>query len=301
MEEKTYQLVSDGRRLDVQLSEEAGISRSRAAALMEEGYCLLEGKPCRKAGTKPPAGREVVLTVPAPKDAAPQAEDIPLEILYEDGDLAVVVKPRGMVVHPAAGHSEGTLVIDTCGTKRAVVESCMALAEQYGFTFVGGHPMAGTQYSGYKYSRANLFSGAAMVIVPPDFGDIALLSRVKELLAPAGFGSIHVTTAEEHDRAIAFTSQLTHLVSNAYVKSHTAGQLKGFTGGSYRDMTRVAWLNPEMWAELFLENADNLSAELSGLIAELEKYRAAIDSGDRETLTALLAEGRRIKEEAEGK
>ena len=110
MEEKTYQLVSDGRRLDVQLSEEAGISRSRAAALMEEGYCLLEGKPCRKAGTKPPAGREVVLTVPAPRDAAPQAEDIPLEILYEDGDLAVVVKPRGMVVHPAAGHSEGTLV-----------------------------------------------------------------------------------------------------------------------------------------------------------------------------------------------
>ena len=110
MEEKTYQLVSDGRRLDVQLSEETGISRRRAAALMEEGYCLLEGKPCRKAGTKPPAGREVVLTVPAPKDAAPQAEDIPLEILYEDGDLAVVVKPRGMVVHPAAGHSEGTLV-----------------------------------------------------------------------------------------------------------------------------------------------------------------------------------------------
>ena len=110
MEEKTYQLVSDGRRLDVQLSDAAGISRSRAAALMEEGYCLLEGKPCRKAGTKPPAGREVVLTVPAPKDAAPQAEDIPLEILYEDGDLAVVVKPRGMVVHPAAGHSEGTLV-----------------------------------------------------------------------------------------------------------------------------------------------------------------------------------------------
>ena len=110
MEEKTYQLVSDGRRLDVQLSEEAGISRSRAAALMEEGYCLLEGKPCRKAGTKPPAGREVVLTVPAPRDAAPQAEDISLEILYEDGDLAVVVKPRGMVVHPAAGHSEGTLV-----------------------------------------------------------------------------------------------------------------------------------------------------------------------------------------------
>ena len=110
MEEKVFRLLSDGRRLDVQLSEAAGISRSRAAALMEEGCCLLAGEPCRKAGTKPPAGREIVLTVPAVKDAAPQAEDIPLEILYEDADLAVVVKPRGMVVHPAAGHSEGTLV-----------------------------------------------------------------------------------------------------------------------------------------------------------------------------------------------
>ena len=110
MEEKTVQLQSDGRRLDVQLSEAAGISRSRAAALMEDGYCLLEGEPCRKAGTKPAAGREIVLTIPAPKDAAPQAEDIPLDILWEDADLAVVVKPRGLVVHPAAGHSEGTLV-----------------------------------------------------------------------------------------------------------------------------------------------------------------------------------------------
>ena len=110
MEEKVFQLESDGRRLDVQLSEAAGISRSRAAALMEEGYCLLAGEECRKAGRTPPAGQPVTLKIPAPKDAAPQAEDIPLEILYEDGDLAVVVKPRGMVVHPAAGHSEGTLV-----------------------------------------------------------------------------------------------------------------------------------------------------------------------------------------------
>ena len=110
MEEKVFHLTSDGRRLDVQLSEEAGISRSRAASLMEEGYCLLAGEPCRKAGTKPAAGKAVTLTIPAPKDPVPKAEDIPLEILWEDADLAVVVKPRGMVVHPAAGHSEGTLV-----------------------------------------------------------------------------------------------------------------------------------------------------------------------------------------------
>ena len=110
MEARKIRVTSDGRRLDVLLSEAAGISRSRAAALMEEGCCLLEGEPCRKAGTKPPEGREVVLAIPEPRNAAPQAEDIPLDILWEDADLAVVVKPRGMVVHPAAGHSEGTLV-----------------------------------------------------------------------------------------------------------------------------------------------------------------------------------------------
>ena len=110
MEAKEIRVTSDGRRLDVQLSEAAGISRSRAAALMEEGCCLVEGVPCLKAGTKPPEGREAVLTIPAPKDPVPRAEDIPLEILFEDADLAVVVKPRGMVVHPAAGHEDGTLV-----------------------------------------------------------------------------------------------------------------------------------------------------------------------------------------------
>ena len=110
LEEKIIEIPADGRRLDVQLSEAAGLSRSRAAALMDEGFCTVNGKPCRKAGEKPAPGSAVVLTVPAPKDPVPKAEDLPLEILYEDEDLAVVIKPRGMVVHPAAGHSGGTLV-----------------------------------------------------------------------------------------------------------------------------------------------------------------------------------------------
>jgi 23S rRNA pseudouridine1911/1915/1917 synthase len=109
-EEKQVRAVSDGRRLDVLLSEASGLTRSRVASLMEEGLCLSGGKECRKAGTKLPEGREVVLTIPAPREAIPQAEEIPLEILYEDADLAVVIKPRGMVVHPAAGHPDGTLV-----------------------------------------------------------------------------------------------------------------------------------------------------------------------------------------------
>lgn len=110
MTDTEYKVLSDGRRLDVLLSESTGLSRSRVAVLMEEGLCVSAGKACRKAGTKLPEGQEILLTVPAPREATPQAEDIPLEILYEDEDLAVVVKPRGMVVHPAAGHPDGTLV-----------------------------------------------------------------------------------------------------------------------------------------------------------------------------------------------
>ena len=110
MDETEYRVISDGRRADVLLSGETGLSRSRVAALMEDGLCEAGGKEIRKAGSKIPAGQEVILRVPAPREAAPQAEEIPLEVLYEDADLAVVVKPRGMVVHPAAGHPDGTLV-----------------------------------------------------------------------------------------------------------------------------------------------------------------------------------------------
>ena len=110
MTDTEYKVSSDGRRLDVLLSEATGLSRSRVASLMEDGLCVSGGKECRKAGLKLPEGQEIILTVPAPREAVPKAEDIPLEILYEDEDLAVVVKPRGMVVHPAAGHPDGTLV-----------------------------------------------------------------------------------------------------------------------------------------------------------------------------------------------
>ena len=165
--------------------------------------------------------------------------------------------------------SKNTTVIDLCGTKAAVCECGFALAKEYGFTFVGGHPMAGTQYSGIKYSKANLFKGAPMVIVPPVYDDIAFLDNIKQLLSPAGFGKITVTTAEKHDSMIAFTSQLAHVVSNAYVKSPTAQSHKGFSAGSYKDMTRVAWLNEYMWSELFLENKEPLLFEIDSIISAL--------------------------------
>lgn len=193
------------------------------------------------------------------------------------------------------------VVIDACGTKRKVCSMCFPIAEEYGITYLGGHPMAGTHKSGFKYARANLFRNAPMVIVPPSFDDIELLDRVKTLLAPVGFGSISVTTAEKHDELIAFTSQMPHIISNAYIKSPTAASHKGFSAGSYKDLTRVAWLNPKLWAELFLENRDCVLNELDWFIAALEQYRDAVKNDDFETLEKLLDDGRRRKEEVDGR
>ena len=194
----------------------------------------------------------------------------------------------------------GPVVIDACGTKRKVCSLCFPIAEKYGLTYLGGHPMAGTHNSGFKYSRANMFHNAPMVIVPPTFDNIELLGRVKELLAPCGFGCISVTTAEEHDKMIAFTSQMPHIVSNAYIKSPTAKAHKGFSAGSYKDMTRVAWLNAPMWAELCMENRDHILSELETYISALEQYRDAVRDQDLPKLTALFEEGKRCKEEVDG-
>ncbi|MDP4133446.1 MAG: prephenate dehydrogenase [Bacillota bacterium] len=194
-----------------------------------------------------------------------------------------------------------TIVIDCCGTKRKICEMGFRLAEKYGFEFVGGHPMAGTHRWGFKNSRANLFKNACMVVVPKTFDDINLLERIKKVLLPAEFGFISVTTAQKHDHLIAFTSQLAHVVSNAYIKSPTALEHKGFSSGSYMDLTRVAWLNPDMWTDLFLENKDNLLSEIDTIVHSLLEYREAIASEDADSLRALLDEGRKRKQEVDGK
>lgn len=193
------------------------------------------------------------------------------------------------------------VVIDCCGTKRTVCEACFPVAEEYGFTYIGGHPMAGTHFSGYKYARPDMYKGAPMVIVPPRYDDINLLDKVESLLSPAGFGTYSVTTAQDHDQMIAFTSQMAHVVSNAFIKSPTARKHKGFSAGSYKDLTRVAWLNPAMWADLFIENRDYLIEELDIYIENLVKYRDAMKTANREELVKLLDEGRNIKEEVDGK
>ena len=196
------------------------------------------------------------------------------------------------------GGTCGPIVIDVAGVKRHVCEAAFPIAEQHGFAFCGTHPMAGSQYSGFAYSRPDLFKGAPMVLTPPALPDTAkldLLDRINELLRPCGFGTFSVTTPESHDAAIAFTSQLAHVVSNAYVKSPTAQGHHGFSAGSYRDLTRVAHLNPQMWSELMMENADNLACELRMLIENLSAVESALVDGDGGRLELLLAQGDRIK------
>ncbi len=219
--------------------------------------------------------------------------DLVLVTLYPEAAIQTV---REFAPH----FGEKPIVLDCCGTKRVVCEACFQVAEEYGFTYAGGHPMAGTQYSGYKHAKANMYRNQPMVIVPPRFDDIYLLTKIKELLAPAGFSHISVTTAEKHDETIAFTSQLAHVVSNAYIKSPTARCHHGLSAGSYKDLTRVAWLNAPMWAELFMENKDNLIDEVNGIIKNMEAYRDAMEQNDYDGLVALLEEGKRIKEEVDG-
>ena len=219
--------------------------------------------------------------------------DLILLAIYPDGSAGWLEENAHLV-------SKQALVIDCCGVKREICSRCFPLAEKFGFTFVGGHPMAGSHFSGFKYSRANLFTGQPMVLVPPVFDDIELLDRVKEALKPCRFGSFSVTTAEKHDKMIAFTSQMPHILSNGFIKSPTALEHKGFSAGSYKDLTRVAWLNPRMWAELFLENQDFVLEELDIYIQSLCAYREAIAKGDMDTLIALLDEGKRRKEEVDG-
>ena len=195
--------------------------------------------------------------------------------------------------------SEGELVIDCCGIKRRICEAGFSEAKKQCFTFVGGHPMAGKQYGGFKNSSETLFDGATMVLVTEKRDDIAFLAHLKELFKMAGFGRLSFMTADQHDDMIAFTSQLTHIAANAFVKDE-ANYPAGFpVGGSFRDFTRVADLNENMWSDLFLENKEYILKVLEDYIGELEKYRTAIEEENEDELKKLLKAGSKSKKTAD--
>jgi Prephenate dehydrogenase len=192
---------------------------------------------------------------------------------------------------------KGALVIDVSGIKRYICQNMPPIAGKYGFVFVGTHPMAGKEKGGYQNSEAALFRGASFIITPTDDASAEQVEWLRGFSAQIGFGMQVVCSPEEHDRMIAFTSQLPHVLANAYVQSPQCLHHRGFSAGSYRDVSRVARLNEHLWAELFLQNADALTQELDLLIRNITEMCDAIKANDRETLETILGRGRMVKEE----
>ncbi len=193
-----------------------------------------------------------------------------------------------------------SIVIDCCGVKETVVKEVAPIAEEAGFCFVGGHPMAGIEYSGFEYSKLDLFDNASMILTPLTGTPIAAVDTVKKFFLKLGFGHIQISTPEHHDRMIALTSQLAHVISSAYVQSSNALNFKGFSAGSFMDMTRVARMNEAMWTELFLDNSEYLTDEIDGLIERLKHYSDIIRTKDRNELCKVIKRGSDLKKHLSG-
>ena len=190
---------------------------------------------------------------------------------------------------------KGSVVLDFCGIKRNVCKDMKELSVSYpDINFIGGHPMAGREYSGIDHSVATLFEKASMLLIPVRT-DIFKEEELKAFFLSVGFGEVVFTTAETHDEIISYTSQLCHIVSNAFIKSPTAQEHHGYSAGSYRDLTRVARLHPGMWSQLMMDNKDKLKTELDLLISNLQKYSDALGANDEKKLSELLAEGNDLK------
>lgn len=195
---------------------------------------------------------------------------------------------------------KGAIVMDISGVKRYVCDALYDTAKENGFVFIGAHPMAGLHLSGFEHSTAKIFNNSSMILTPYEDTPWGYINTVKELFLKIGFTNIQMSTPDEHDKIIAFTSQLAHVVSNAYVKSPNALIHKGFSAGSYKDLTRVAYLNENMWSELFFENRDNLINEIDSIVNNLVQYKEALENNDREKLAELLRDGKILKEQIDG-
>lgn len=216
--------------------------------------------------------------------------DMLILALYPDDTVEAVKKYASKI-------KKGAYVVDCAGVKEKVCREIPKFAQEYGFVFVGGHPMAGIEKIGFKYSNAKIFANASMILTPDKNIDIWVLEELKNFFLEIGFGKITIKTPEDHDRIIAYTSQLAHVLSNAYVKSDTADEHRGLSAGSFKDMTRVAYLNERMWTELFFENKQNLIDEISVLIENLTVYKEKLESDDWDGMKQILAEGRMKKEQ----
>lgn len=265
------------------------IGASLAKALKNCGYEIygydISEEVCRRAA------EEGLISEKAEKEKLSECQL--LFIALYPGDVLEFLSANAVYI------SRGALAVDCAGVKRAVCAGAEKIARENGFIFIGGHPMAGREHSGYAFSDGGLFKGASMLLTPPEDMDGGIIEKLKELFISLGFKRVVLTTPEKHDRIIAYTSQLAHIVSSAYIKSPTALEQSGFSAGSFKDMTRVARLNERMWTELFMDNRDNLIEEIEILQRHLEEYRAALLGGEQARLHSLLKEGRLLKEKSD--
>ena len=221
------------------------------------------------------------------------------ERLAQCGIVLVALYPERCVRYiseNADKFAPNTLVVDCAGVKRSVYGPVSEVAKGRSWTYIGGHPMAGREFSGFGYAIGDLFERASMILTPMSDIAIETLEAAKAFFLEIGFRTVRITTPEEHDSMISYTSQLAHIVSGAYVKNPLSARHKGFSAGSFLDMTRVARLNEDMWTELFMDNADLLVPSIDDLIMRLSQYRKALAERDEHELHKLLKEGRIMKE-----
>lgn len=220
---------------------------------------------------------------------------------YEGYDLIVIsLFPEGterFFAENASKIGKNTLITDVCGIKGDFSQRMKNIAERNGLRYVGIHPMAGKEFGGYYNSTADLFVKANFIIAPFTDSQQSDIDLLNGLAKEVGAGKTVITSPENHDKMIAYTSQLAHIVSSAYVKSPELGLECGFSGGSFQDMTRIATMNEKMWTDLFMQNREHLQYELDTLIDNLKKYSEALKNGDADGMRALIAEGRELKEE----
>ncbi len=181
----------------------------------------------------------------------------------------------------------GCLIWDVCGVKTAVMEAAQCLPA--GVDFIGCHPMAGKEVSGIDNAEGTLFRNTHFIVTPGPAATAEHLELLRRMADHCRFGDVIITTPERHDEMIAYTSQLMHVIAVSVCADEGLFSCKGFEGGSFRDCTRVAALDPAMWTQLFTLNAPALCQVVGALEERLRQYRQAIETGDREALSAMLA------------
>lgn len=228
-------------------------------------------------------------------------EEITSDRLNEASLTIICLYPEAIVdfvKQNADKFKKGTIVADTCGIKEYVVENCTPILEERGVYFVGTHPMAGREFSGFDYSLPDLYKGASYIITPTENTPSLAVDLLSTLASSMGFGKVVISTPEKHDKVIAYTSQLAHVVSNTYVKSPSLLDFNGFSAGSFQDLTRVAKLNEYMWSSLFMCNKKALLEEIDCFIEHFTQYKIAMENDDIDTLRELLKDGRILKEKS---